>query len=262
MSAMCPANSGKLHRFGWGDKDYERAFAALLKCSGERTHVHAYLQEVLHGYPRDSHAVDWGAGSGDLTAWLLAHFDHVTAVEPSPVFRACLARQCPDALIVDGTLSGYIPRCPVDVAIISHVFYHLPDHQWAACALRAARQLSERGVLLMMLKDPNSGCNRMLEHFGAPRFNLVEQLQPLISGHGEFNYTLDRVPGSFVTTHFEETLDIARLLLCDRDDGAFSAMPDEAEFVDYVREHFWDEETGQGGWHYDVMIASMRRRRA
>lgn len=252
----------KVKRLRWGDEHYERAFKTLLQCTGERIHVHAYIQNVLRDYPRDSHAVDWGAGSGDLTALLLAHLAHVTAVEPSPVFRTFLERQYPAAEVINGTLSEYISLRPVDVALISHVFYHVPDHKWAAYAVRAARQLSDRGVLLIMLKDPDSGCNQMLEYFGAPRFNLVEQLQPLMSMNRDFNYTLDRIPGSFVTTRFEDTLDIARLMLCDRDEDAFSTVPSEADFVAYVREHFWDEGTGQGGWHYDVMIASLRRRLA
>lgn len=252
----------EFQRLTWGDQHYERAFKTLLKCSGERTHVHAYLRDVLRGYSRDSHAVDWGAGSGDLTTLLLEYFDHVTAIEPSAVFRSYLEQQCPTASIVNGTLTDHPPLGLVDVGLISHVFYHIPDHKWPACALRAAQQLSQQGVLLMMLKDADSGCNRMLEYFGAPRFNLVERLQPLMAMSRDFNYTVDRVAGSFKTTHLNDTLDIARLMLCDRDKDAFSSVIGEQDFVDYVREHFWNESTDEGGWDYDVMIISMRRRMA
>lgn len=253
-------NETRFQRLKWGDQHYERAFKTLLKCSGERIHIHAYLQNVLKDFSRDSHAVDWGAGSGDLTTLLLEYFDHVTAVEPSSVFRSFLEQQCSNARIVNGTLGDHPPLGVVDLALISHVFYHISDHKWAAYALRAAHQLSKHGVLLMMLKDADSGCNRMLEHFGAPRFNLVERIQPLMAMNHEFNYTIERVPGSFKTDNLDDTLDIARLMLCDRDEDAFSSIPNEQDFTSYVARHFWNEDTGQGGWDYDVMIVSMRRR--
>lgn len=252
----------EFQRLTWGDQHYERAFNTLLECSGERPHVHAYLRNVLKDYGRDSRAVDWGAGSGDLTTLLLEQFEHVTAIEPSAVFRSYLEQQCPTASIVNGTLTDHPPLGLVDVGLISHVLYHIPDHKWPACALRAAHQLSRQGVLLMMLKDADSGCNRMLEYFGAPRFNLVERIQPLMAMNRDFNYTVDRVAGSFKTSNLNDTLDIARLMLCDRDEDAFSSVPSEQDFADYVREHFWNDVTGEGGWDYDVMIVAMRRRRA
>lgn len=252
----------ELRRFRWEDPDYERAFATLLASSGERPHVHAYLRGICRRYPAEALAVDWGAGGGDLTRLLLEHFRHVLAVEPSPVFRARLAADCPGAEVVAGTLGTTVPPRPVDIGIISHVLYHIPDHKWAASVLRAARQLSDDGVLLVLLKDPDSGCNRMLEHFGAARFNLVEGLWPVMAMDGGFNYALDRVPGSFVTHRLEDTLAIARLALCDRDQDAFSRPVSEEDFVDYVRRHFWDETSGRGGWHYDVLICALRRRPA
>jgi hypothetical protein len=48
-------------------------------------------------------------------------------------------------------------------------------------------------------------------------------------------------------------------VLCDRDEDAFSRLPTEEEFRDYVRTHFWDEARGRGGWDYDVVLCSVRR---
>lgn len=38
---------------------------------------------------------------------------------------------------------------------------------------------------------------------------------------------------------FEDTLKIARFMVCDRDAAAFSRSPTEGAFQAYVREHFW-----------------------
>jgi hypothetical protein len=49
------------------------------------------LRGIFTGYPEGSRAIDWGAGTGDLTSLMLEHFGHVYAVEPHPRLRAVLA---------------------------------------------------------------------------------------------------------------------------------------------------------------------------
>ncbi|WAR43509.1 class I SAM-dependent methyltransferase [Methylomonas rapida] len=252
-------NQQPFRRFHWQDADYATAFNTLLRASGERPHVHAFLRKLIDQYPTTGLALDWGAGDGDLTQLLASHFDNILAIEPNSSLRAGLIAACPKAVILDGTLSTAMPPGNVDVGIISHVFYHIPDHKWSAYVLRAARCLSEHGTLVVMLKDANSACNRMLEHFGATRFDLVATLLPIMQRHTEYNYRLERLPGSFSTSNLQDTLDIARLMLCDRDADAFCRPLLEETFVDYVKTHFWNENTQSGGWHYDVMMFTMSR---
>jgi len=101
----------------------------------------------------------------------------------------------------------------------------------------------------VILKEPNSGGNQMLEHFGATSYNLYNSLARVIRFHPEFDFSFTHSPGSICTTSFEDTLKIARFILYDRDADAFSRTPTEDEFQAYVREHFWDEGKGTGGWH-------------
>jgi hypothetical protein len=247
-------------RFYWDTPEYADAFATLLKCTGERVYVYQILRGIFSNYPAESRAIDWGAGGGDLTSLILEHFRCAYAVEPHPGMRTLLATRCPRAQIFDGTIMSMIPPTPVEVGLISHVFYHVPDHKWGAHTIHAANQLTEDGVLIVTLKDPDSGCNQMLEHFGAPRYNLYAGLARVIRLHAEFDFSFTRVPGcSIFTTSFDETLKIARFMLCDRDADAFSRPPTEEEFQEYVRAHFWDEKKGTGGWHYRVVFCFVRR---
>jgi SAM-dependent methyltransferase len=246
-------------RYHWDTPEYADAFAALLRASGERAGVHQFLRGVLSGYPADSRAIDWGAGGGRLTALLLEHFRHVYAVEPNPELRAALARNCPAATVLAGTVMSVAPPTPVEVGLLSHVLYHVPDHKWGAHVVRAADHLSRDGVLLVLLLDPDAGTNRMLEHFGAPRFDLYRGLADVVRRHREFDFCFARGPGGIRTTSFDETLQIARFVLCDRDEDAFARPPTEAAFQEYVRAHFWDEQAGAGGWPYDVVFCSVRR---
>ena len=246
-------------RFHWDSAEYAEAFATLLRCAGERMHVRQVLRGLFSAYPAASRAIDWGAGGGDLTSLLLEHFQHVYAVEPHPSMRTVLAARCPSAQILDGTIMSTAMPTKVDVGLISHVFYHVPDHKWGAYTIHAANQLTENGILIVTLKTADSGCNQMLEHFGAPGYDLYGGLARGMRLHTEFAFSFLRAPASITTTSFEDTLQIARFMLCDRDADAFSRPPTEEEFQAYVREHFWDERKGTGGWDCEEVFCCVRR---
>jgi hypothetical protein len=67
------------------------------------------------------------------------------------------------------------------------------------------------------------------------------------------------VPASVTTNSLEDTLSIARFMLCDRAADAFSRPPTEHQFQEYVRGHFWDERTGTGGWQLEAVVCLVRR---
>src|SRR5262249_46513502 len=119
--------------------------------------------------------------------------------------------------------------------------------------------LSADGVLLVVLNDPDAGPNRMLVDFGAPRFDLYASLAETVRRHKEFDFAFSRSPCPVRTTSFEETLTIARFVLCDRDEDAFSALPTEDEFRAYVRANFWNEQARTGGWPHDTVLCYVRR---
>jgi Methyltransferase domain len=199
-----------VQRFHWDSAEYVEAFATLVRCYGERVCERQILRELFAAYPADSRAVDWGAGSGDLTSLLLEHFHHVFAVEPHPGMRAVLATRCPLAQVVDGTIMSTVPPTQVEVGLISHVFYHVPDYKWGAYTMHAAQQLTEKGILIVSLKTVDSGCNQMLEAFGAPSYDLQGSLARVMRLHPEFTFAFLRAPASITTTSFAETLTIAR----------------------------------------------------
>ncbi len=190
---------------------------------------------------------------------LLERARTVYAVEPSPTMRNTLAASCPAAHVIDGTIMTADPPGQADVAVLSHVLYHIPDHQWGAHVIRAANFLTPGGVLLVVLKEPDSGCNRMLEDFGAPPFDLLAGLARVVRRHKEFDFAFSHRPHALRTTSFEDTLRIARFMMADRAEEAFSWRPTEEQFQEYVRAHFWDEEKNAGGWLVGDVYCLVRR---
>lgn len=248
-----------MKRFHWDTPEYAEAFATLLRCYGSREHLYATLRDLLAHVPPDAVAIDWGAGSGDLTRVLLERVRTVFAVEPSPAMQATLTANCPAAHIIDGTIMSADPPGRAAVAVLSHVLYHIPDHEWGAHVIRAANYLAPGGVLLVVLKQPDSGCNRMLEHFGAPSFDLFAGLARVLRRHKEFDFTFSHRPHTLRTTSFADTLKVARFMMADRSEVAFSQQPTETQFQEYVRAHFWDEAQQLGGWSIGDVYCLVRR---
>jgi SAM-dependent methyltransferase len=256
---VSPSAPTAMRRYPLGSSEYAEAFAALLRCYGSREELYSTLRDLLVAIPAEGVAIDWGAGTGDLTRVLLERARTVYAVEPSPTMRDTLAANCPSAYIIDGTIVSASPPGEGNVAVLSHVLYHIPDHQWGAHVIRAASFLAPQGVLLVVLKSPDSGCNRMLGDFGAPHFDLFTGLLPVVRRHKEFDFTFSHRPHALRMTSFEDTLRVARFMMSDRAEEAFSCRPTESQFQDYVRAHFWDEEKKVGGWSIPDVYCLVRR---
>ena len=242
-----------------GSSDYKAAFETLLRCLElDESLSWSVIEQHAACLPRTACAADWGAGTGRFTRKLCERFDTVYAIEPSTVMCEELERSVPEATVINGDIAGTRMPQPVDVGLISHVYYHVPDHEWAGHTLRCASQLSDGGVLFVLLKHPDTGCNRMIEAFGAPCFNLYSLLDAF-RRNPRYTLKFQTVPGTLRTTSLADTLSAARFVLSDRSPGSFPQLPSEQAFERYVRHHFWDEERSAGGWNYQEIIATIER---
>ena len=240
-----------------GSPEYALAFETLLR-NLECANTEEILQRVIHRFPRSAKAVDWGAGAGRNTRLLCEWFDTVYAIEPSPTLRAELAKTAPKAMMMAGSIQTTTLPDQVHFGLISHVYYHIPDHEWGELSVRCASYLTEQGMLVVVLKHPESGCNRMLEAFGAPPFDLFRLKETLVD-YPHYILEFQTAPGKIATTSFEDTLTIARFMLSDRGASAFSKLPSEQEFESYVRTHFWDAKEHRGGWNCGDVLALIKR---
>lgn len=237
---------------------YAAAFEVLVRCDPDgNRELLRMLHAVIGARPRTTRCVDWGAGTGRLTRELCGRFDTVYAVEPSTAMAARLAASAPSARHIVGSLDGAALPERCGIAVLSHVLYHVPDHLWGPIVVRLARQLTDDGVLMIAMKHPDTGCNAMLEAFGAERFDLY-RIAATLRHHPELTLEMRSAPGRLVTGSLEETLTVARFMLCDRTPSGFSRLPSEREFTEYVREVFWDEARGRGGWNLEQVFALVR----
>ena len=248
-----------VQRFHWDSAAYAEACAAPVRCAGARVYERQILREICAAFPAASHAIDGGAGGGDLTSLLVEHCQQVYAGEPHPARCVVRATRCPRVQIVDGTLMSAVLPMQMDVGLISYMLYYIPDHTWGASTIHAAQHLTAHGVLMVTLTTVDTGCHQMLEHCGAPRYDLKGGSRRVMRRHPECPCTFQHAPASITTTSCAETLQIARFMVYDRDTDVFSCPPTEEAFQAYVCEHFWDERQGNGGWPCATVCCCVRR---
>ena len=246
-------------RFEWDSEEYSDAFTCLLRCSSERAVLIPFLTQQIQQLPAHSAAVDWGAGTGDLTQLLAQSCTHTFAIEPSPAMREILTQRLPQVELLPGDLLSASPPVPIDYAFLAHVLYHLPDDDWPQIILRLLEFQSSAGQLVVILKGGNSGCNLMLEQFGAQRFDLMRQITKHADRFSGFELHVEQLKATIETHTYEETEKLARFMMCDRELDEYSNPPDETTFVNYVTTELWDATQQCGGWDYDITVCTIRR---
>lgn len=105
--------------------------------------------------PPPARALDIGAGTGRDAAALVARGYQVTAVEPTPEFRAIARKLHKDAAIA--WLDDALPDLPTiegrfDLILLSAVWMHLDAAQRARAMVRVAGMLRDNGVMVLSLR--------------------------------------------------------------------------------------------------------------
>jgi SAM-dependent methyltransferase len=129
---------------------YERLIA------GESIHP-----EVLAALPDASEVVELGAGTGRLTGYLSARYDHVVAVEPSAAFRERLAsRGFVNVEVVEGRFDAIpAPDKSADLVVSCSAFTAHPRHGGDA-SLREMERVARDVIAFVWPADVDWLCAR------------------------------------------------------------------------------------------------------
>ncbi|HSO57124.1 MAG TPA: class I SAM-dependent methyltransferase [Paenisporosarcina sp.] len=73
--------------------------------------------------------VEFGTGTGNLTAKLIDAGHSVIGIEPNDAMRAVTAKRFPDLVLIDGDLLDFVSPQKVDTFVSSYVFHHLKDYE-------------------------------------------------------------------------------------------------------------------------------------
>ncbi|HLG28068.1 MAG TPA: class I SAM-dependent methyltransferase, partial [Paenisporosarcina sp.] len=87
--------------------------------------------EILSAVTKKSFGtvVEFGTGTGNLTAKLVEAGHSVIGIEPNEAMRAVTAKRFPDLVLIDGDLLDFEVPKKVDTFVSSYVFHHLKDNE-------------------------------------------------------------------------------------------------------------------------------------
>ena len=88
-------------------------------------------EEILSGVANKSFGtvVEFGTGTGNLTAKLIDEGHNVIGIEPNDAMRAVTAKRFPNLVLIDGDLLDFEAPQKVDTFVSSYVFHHLKDNE-------------------------------------------------------------------------------------------------------------------------------------
>lgn len=118
------------------DKEYEEVFR----------HYEEILDEVA--LRSEGHVLEFGAGTGNLTAKLLEKGRSVTAIEPSEQMRGIAKQKHSHATFLDGDFMQFPIPERVDSIVSTYAFHHLTDEEKEVAVKVYGKLLSNGGKII------------------------------------------------------------------------------------------------------------------
>jgi trans-aconitate methyltransferase len=200
--------------FDSGTPEYTEAFHTFLAHTDQKDKALEWLEREIHKLPCSETAIDAGAGTGKLTAWLAARFANVIGVEPNPTLAAEFRTACPTAILIPETILAANPDRPADFVLCSHVFYYIPKTEWEATLHQFIGWLKPGGVVAIAIQNPNTDCMHMVDHFIGRPLDLRE-LSPIAesASGGPYDVRLDTVEAYIRAEDLQTACEVAEFIL-------------------------------------------------
>ena len=132
------------------DKWVESYDASVSGQDPEYRDVFEKYDEILSAVTNKSlgAVVEFGTGTGNLTAKLLEAGHSVIGIEPNDAMRQVTAKRFPDLVLIDGDLLDFEKPQKVETFVSTYVFHHLKDSEKEKALLTYASILPVGGKIV------------------------------------------------------------------------------------------------------------------
>lgn len=139
------------------DSEFRAVFELLVSLTDEYTHLLPLFEaSILPRLPKTDALLDVGAGPGLITSPLSKHFDHISLVEPDPLYcleavRKILASGKPVTAFNRLWEVAQLEQQRYDLVVCAHVLYFVDPEKWAEFIQKMMAQLASGGRLVIVL---------------------------------------------------------------------------------------------------------------
>lgn len=245
MDFLHMIDSERLQVYDSQSELYCAAFETFLKHTDQKTNAREWLSRFINLLPQRQVFIDTGAGTGQLTSWLIPQFVRTIALEPNEYLREEFQTNCPGIELLAEPITHATPPALADLVLCSHVFYYISRDEWLSNLEKMVSWLNPYGVVLVALQNPETDCMRMLQHFLGMRFDLMVLGTTLQHAGGEtYTVTLNTVPAHITTHDFGSAYVVAEFML---NLLPITTPPSRKAVEEYVSRYFSDK---QGGYRF------------
>ena len=236
---------------------YREAFKVFLSYTDQKVNAREWLRRFIQTLPHRQVLIDAGAGTGQLTSWIAPDFERTMAIEPSAYLREEFRKNFPDCQLFSGFITDVIPPEKADLVVCSHVLYYIDRVEWMSNLEALVSWLKPGGVALIILQNPQTDYNRMMDHFLGKRFDLAPLAQQFQQKRGEdFSVKCDIVHAHFTPPDMHSAYIVVEFML-----NLFTITNplSRKDLEDYILQHF---RVDQGGFriscHQDILQIQRR----
>ena len=239
-------------------EDYRKAFKVFLDHTDQKVNARAWLRRFIQLLPDRQVLIDAGAGTGQLTSWIAPAFERTMAIEPSAYLREEFRKNMPDCRLLSGFITDVTPPETADLVVCSHVLYYIDLAEWMINLEKLVSWLKPGGVVLVILQNPQTDYNRMIDHFMGKRFDLNPLGETFQEKRGkDFSVKVDVVQAHVTTPDFDTAYTTVEFML-----NLFTiASPlSLGEVEAYMVKNFGGPEGGYRlSCHQDILIVQRNR---
>lgn len=221
---------------------YHTAFETFLQHTDQKTNARDWLERFIALLPQRRIFIDAGAGTGQLTSWLIPQFTRTIALEPNAYLRSEFQKSCPGIKLLAEPITEASPSALADLVLCSHVFYYIQPDEWLRNLETMLSWVNPLGVVLVALQNSRTDCMKMVHHFLGMRFDLMalgEKLQHTTAN--DYAVTLDTVPAHISTPDFDSAYVAAEFIL---NLLPITTPPTRKALEEYVSKSFVDPHGG------------------
>ena len=196
------------------DETFSQRIDELLYSKTDEKVIASELLRKIFSGRKFTHALDVGAGPGEITKPLADISENLTIVELLPEYRKILAGKFPKAKIITNSIDNVPLKQEYDLILFSQVLMYFPHEEWFGLVEKLHNALLPNGELIIILLADSGDWWKIVDRFWKPlrqfiRFDYI----PL----SEFKKTLSQLGDLRVYPYTSQ-------ILCDSKDVAIECI--------------------------------------